>query len=287
MRSRTHIIHSSIFALVVVTSALGQPPAADNVALPIERRVMLETTLMLNNQEYQVRVEHVLYDGDDLTTVYHYNNDPPSEPLRRRRQFAIEVLVKPAGAPEADRWTAFRTPTTPFGISDMGFAVAPPVSGVGVLHRADGDRLMVADWRLSRNWGACVIWTVEPERRMTPVPRVLHIDHMSSKSNPPVDDVWVFSQGPEYLTAIQLARLYYVDPDCRLYLSGDAESIEVVCGAWGRDEYTIETHRSDLTTGEVTTHPPTPQQSAPFDAMTLDGPPEHIPQDLPPGVHEH
>lgn len=297
------IIAASVFAESFVPVTIGQQIIEDNVATPIERRVMLETTLTLNGVDYAVTAEHVLYDGDDLTRVFHYPHYT-SEPLPRRRQFAIEVSLKQTGAVDADEWTCVRLSAPRFELNtDVGFVVAPPVIGIGVQHRADGDRLLVANWSVSLNWSTCWVYAVSPDHRLAPVPKVVHIDHMSGERTPAVDDVWTRPiSPPDYITRIPLPRYSYLDKDCRIFLSGDDKNIEVVRGAWGYDKtkkyppgtrtidvakYMIMTYRYDLETGNVTTHAPTPQQSASFKAMTLHGPPKPITRrDLAPSIHD-
>ena len=118
----SEILKRSVFVTAFLLScqsaqATAQPENADggdvfieeeNVAEPAEHHVMIETIVMLDGKKYVAEVEHVLYDSDELVSVYHQPDGTVSDPIPRRREFAIEVYLRPVGMKITDRWTALR-----------------------------------------------------------------------------------------------------------------------------------------------------------------------------------
>lgn len=304
----------AFIALVVamfMATAWAWAEPVDNIALPVERRTRLQTSLTLNGMEYACRVDHVRYDPDTLTVVYIDPTGGVSEPLRQRDvNYAIEVYLRPTGDPEAQEWVVFRTSASPFEpqLAAGGFLIAPSVVGVGVWRRADGDRLLVADWKMSDLSSYCYLFAVESEHRMTPIPMELIIDRRTRPSTRIPTGPMFFTAGEDrdepiyaaYITMLPMGRAFFIDPDSRLHLTGEADEIRVVRGAWGQrhagttlttrvrknNEYVIETHEYNTRTDDAEVREPTPIERALFADLELTGPPQPLDRRTLPG-HDH
>lgn len=269
--------------------------AADDTVAPAERRELLRTTLAMNGVMYSVRVEHVFYDNHGRTLVYHQGHkaDEGFEKPNERPMHAIEVSLSSDADGGADSWIAFRVQTAGFEPSvETGLLVVPPVAGVGVWRRADGDRLLIGQWGMSSSYSACTVWAVEPNHRMAPVPRVLHNRYNREKKKnewtPDPAETFAVRDSQLYVANVPVTRWRWVDPDCRIFLSRENDAIQIVRGAWGGaevwraprernpDEYIIETYRYDLNTTETTVHAPTPEQIALFNDLDLKAPPKPL-----------
>lgn len=286
------ILNNSIFIAVLFFSGLAAPAAAqpedadedivlieeENIAEPVERRALIETTVTLDGKEYVAEVEHVLYDGEELVNVYHLTDGTVSDPIPRRKRYAIEVSLRPMDDANADPWVVLRLTAGQFEPNaDVGFLVAPPTIGVGVWRRPDGDRLLIAKWSVSMQWSTCEIHAVEPDHNMLPVVRVMHNvrikGHTEREWVPDPQQTYVYHGSFSHLSTIPLHRASWVDPDAVLRLSGSGNTIEIVQGAWRGADYMVKAYTHSIETGEMIEREPTPSERALFEDLELTDPP--------------
>ena len=251
----------------------------ENIIKPVERRKLSESTVTLNTRSYMVEVQHVLY--DNLASVYHHTGVPISDPIPRRKKYAIEVSLRPVDDKNADPWIVLRLTAGQFEPNaDVGFLVAPPTIGVGVWRRRDGDRLLVAKWSVSMQWSTCEIHAVEPDHIMLPVVRVMYNIRIKGQTErewvPDPEQTYVYHGSFSHLSTIPLHRASWVDPDAALRLSGSGNIIEIVQGAWRGADYMVKAYTHFIETGEVVEREPAPAERAIFEDMELTGPPTRL-----------